>query len=126
MGPISMDWFRQRGLTHIVTKTCDSEVVKNVFRRGTKYPNMEIGDTYELEEVHTYYAGGRIDIRGMDPAEYYNGWYEYSLPIMHGEDFNAFSEWLDTIITDDLWEYDHLIEQFEKHYGKQIRWAENG
>ena len=125
MGPVSMDWFRQRGLTHMVTKTCESEIARNVHRRG-KYPNMEIGDTYELEEVHTYYAGGRIDIRGLDESEFYNGWGEYSLPIMHGEDFNAFSDWLDEQEDETVRTYEELISGFEQHYGKKIRWADNG
>jgi hypothetical protein len=119
MGPISMDWFRNRGLTEKRTKIAEEgSILVELCRR-------KVGDVLEYDEVTTHYGGGRIDIRGMDPEEYYNGWYEYSLPIMHGEDFNAFSDWLDTLITDDLWTFDHLIEMFEKHYGKQIRWADD-
>ncbi len=121
MGPISMDWFRQRGLTHMVTKTCESEIARNVHRRG-KYPNMEIGDTYELEEVHTYYAGGRIDIRD-DTKHGYDGWNEYFLPPMHSEDWSALSDYLWDLTTPEILSYNTLIEQFETHYEKRIRWT---
>ena len=98
MGPVSMDWYRKRGLTETVG---------------------------EFEEVTTYYAGGRIDIRGVPGDEYWNGWHEYSVPIMHGEDWNALGDYLWDLATEELLPYDTLIEQFETHYGKKIRWADS-
>jgi hypothetical protein len=44
---------------------------------------------------------------------------------MHSDDWNAFGDWLETLETDFVWEYDHLIEFFEKYYGKKIRWIKN-
>jgi hypothetical protein len=117
MGPISIDWFRKRGLTHFITETVTSDVI-------SKIKDLPIGATYEIETVHTHYAGGRIDIRGLDEEEFYNGWGEYALPIMHGEDWNALSDWLDTLTTDTLLSYNDLIEKFEKYYGKNIRWID--
>jgi hypothetical protein len=80
-------------------------------------------DWYEKRGLTEHYAGGRIDIRD-DTKEGYDGWSEYSLPIMHGEDWNALSEYLDDLETETLVEYDDLIAMFEDHYGKKIRWAE--
>lgn len=72
-----------------------------------------------IKEHGDCWFAGRIDIYGV-PGEHYP--LEYGLEPMHSEDWNALSDWLDTFETDDLWQYEHLIEQFEKHYGKKIRW----
>jgi hypothetical protein len=126
MGPISMNWYRERGLTRMVEHTCESELIRNALRTSKKfnYPDIEIGDTYELEEITVHYAGGRIDIHGLDPEEYYNGTDEYGLRVMHGEDWNALSDWLDEFESEEQVPYDELIALFEKHYGKKIRWAD--
>lgn len=124
MGPISMSWYRHRGLTHMVTKTCDSELIRNALRTSKvlNYPDIEIGDTYELEEITVHYAGGRIDIFGLDPEEYYGGKDEYGLDVMHGEDWAALSDWLDEFESEEQVPYEELIEQFEEYYGQKIRW----
>jgi hypothetical protein len=119
MGPWSMDWYRQRGLTEYVWKKIESKMQAKIRR-------MDIGESFMTEEIITHYAGGRIDIRGLDDSEFYNGWGEYSLPIMHGEDFNAFSDWLDEQADETVRNYDELIGDFEREYGKLIRWADNG
>jgi len=126
MGPISMDFYRKRGLTHMVEKTCESELIRNALRTSTKlnYPNIEIGDTYEQEEITVHYAGGRIDIYGLDPEKYYGGSGEYGLRVMHGEDWDALSDWLYEFESEEQVPYDELIALFEKDYGKKIRWAE--
>jgi hypothetical protein len=120
MGPWSMDWYRQRGLTRKATRVVqeNSVLVKN--------GRHKVGDVLEYDEITTHYGGGRIDIRGLDDSEFYNGWGEYSLPIMHGEDFNALSDWLDEQEDEVVRTYDELICDFEREYGKLIRWAENG
>ena len=69
------------------------------------------------------YSAGRIDIRD-DSKEGYDGWDEYGVAPMHGEDWNALSDYLETLETKELLSYKELIEQFETHYGKKIRWAE--
>ena len=78
----------------------------------------------ENGEITTHYSCGRIDIRD-DSKEGYDGCDEYSLAPMHSDDWNAFGDWLETLETDFVWEYDHLIEFFEKYYGKKIRWIKN-
>jgi len=72
-------------------------------------------------EPTTYYSAGRIDIRGV-PDEPWG--LEYGVEPMHGEDWNHFSNWLDDFETEELVSYNALIEQFETHYGKRIRWAD--
>lgn len=66
-----------------------------------------------------YYSAGRIDIRGV-PDEPWG--LEYGVAPMHGEDWNALSDYLSDVKTEELLPYDTLIEQFETHYGKPIRW----
>ena len=73
-------------------------------------------------EPTTYYSAGRIDIYGV-PGEHYP--LEYGLAPMHGQDWNALSNWLDNFETDELMSYGDLIESFQLWYGKSIRWAEN-
>ena len=101
-------------------KVCDSEFVMNMLRRRL-YPSIEIGDTYELETITTHYSAGRIDIRD-DSKEGYDGWHEYAVDPMHGEDWNALGDYLWDLQTEELLPYNTLIEQFEEHYGKKIRW----
>ena len=114
MGPVSMKWYSDRGLTRKVSK---------VLEEDQRFGDLKAGDTWTYDEITTNYSCGRIDIRGLDPEKYWNGWDEYSLSPMHDEDWRALSDWLDTFETDDVWAYDQLISQFEKYYGKRIRWA---
>ena len=95
MGPISLHWYEERGLLE------------------------EDGVTPTIR-----YSAGRIDIRD-DSKSGYDGWDEYSVAPMHGEDWNALSDYLWDLTTEELLSYNELIEQFETHYGKKIRWAED-
>jgi len=116
MGPISMDWFRERGLTHFITETVESEMI-------SKIKDLPIGAAYEIETVHTHYAAGRIDIRDSS-KQGYDGWGEYAVAPMHGEDWNLLSDWLWNLTTTEVWEYDMLISIFEGEVlnGREIRW----
>ena len=79
----------------------------------------------ENENITTYYSAGRIDIRDSE-KEGYDGWDEYGVAPMHGEDWNALSDWLDDLTTTELWEYDMLISIFEGEVlGRSIRWWED-
>ena len=115
MGPINMQWFEERGLTKEVEQTVDSEMVAKI--RG-----LDIGDAYTVTEITTYYSAGRIDIRGV-PDEPWG--LEYSLPPMHGEDWNDFSDWLESFQTHELWEFDDIIKLYEDASGRKIRWDED-
>lgn len=68
------------------------------------------------------WCGGRIDVRGLDGDEYYDGQFEIGLPVMRGEDWGRLTYWLRNLKTDDLWTFDHIIEAFEKENPK-IVWA---
>jgi hypothetical protein len=70
------------------------------------------------------WCAGRIDIYGLPEDEYYCGKSEYGVAPMHGEDWNALSDYLWDLTTPELLPYNTLIEQFETHYGKKIRWAD--
>jgi hypothetical protein len=96
MGPINLHWYGERGLL-------ESDGVTPTIR----------------------YSAGRIDIRD-DSKEGYEGWDEYSVSPMHGEDWNALSDFLWDFSSEELVPYDKLIEKFEENYGKKIRWADNG
>ena len=115
MGPVSMDWYRKRNLTYMVKHTILTKI-------SSQLHNKPIGSIIEREEVKTYYAGGRIDIYGLNEEEYYCGRSEYSLPIMHGEDYNDFSSWLEDFQTHELWSYNDIIEEYEQYRKKKIRW----
>jgi hypothetical protein len=114
MGPISIKWFRERGLTKQVQKKVESKHVANM--RG-----MDIGESYMVEDITTNYCGGRIDIRD-DSKEGYDGWDEYGLAPMHVEDWNDLSEFLNGLTTLTVWRYEDLISYFEDEYGRKIRW----
>lgn len=70
-----------------------------------------------------YWAGGRIDIYGLDENEYFSGQTEYSLPVMDGESWNKFSEWLKNYKTEELKPYKQLLSAFEAATEHKIRWA---
>ena len=95
MGPVNLRWYEERGLLEADGVT----------------PKIT-------------YSAGRIDIR--DSSKHgYDGWYEYSVAPMHGEDWNALGDYLWDLTTEELLSYNTLIEQFETHYGKRIRWADD-
>ena len=115
MGPISINWYAERGLVHKVNKIADA--------KQAKFWNVNEGDEFTVLEVTTHYACGRIDIRDSS-KQGYDGWDEYGLAPMHGEDWNALGDFLWDLETDVQLSYEQLIERFELWYGKQIRWAE--
>ena len=118
MGPISIKWYKDRGLTRKVSEVLQEGRI--VYPKG-----LGPGDVWEYDENTTHYAGGRIDIRDSSKNGY-DSWDEYGLRVMHGEDWNALSDWLDDLTTTELWEYDMLISIFEAEVlnGKKIRWAD--
>ena len=71
------------------------------------------------DEHGDYWSGGRIDIYGV-PGEHYP--IEYGLPVMHSEDWNDFSGWLDDFETHELWQFDDIIAQYEQESDRKIRW----
>lgn len=115
MGPVNMDWYRKRGLTRKVTEVLSEDRV--FFPKGLK-----AGDTWEYDEITVNYCAGRIDIRDSE-KQGYDGWDEYSLAPMHVEDWNALGDYLWELTTPTQLCYNELIQQFEAHYDKRIRWS---
>jgi hypothetical protein len=109
MGPVSMNWYRDRGLTEIKMITLEADSV---------ITGLKAGDQFECEEITTYYSTGRIDIYGT--GEPYPD--EIGLPPMRSEDWSSFGLWLDTFETDAVWTLDQLVELYERANPK-IRWA---
>ena len=116
MGPVNMNWYCERGLTRKVSKVLEEGKV--FYPKG-----LGPGDVWEYDEITTHYACGRIDIRDSS-KEGYDGWDEYSLAPMRGDDWNALSYWLREMQTEEIWPYEKLIEHFQYWYGKEIRWGE--
>jgi hypothetical protein len=73
-----------------------------------------------IKEHGQGWSAGRIDIYGV-PDEPYP--LEYGLSPMRTEDWNALSDYLDTLQTKELLSYDELIEGFESYYGLKITWC---
>tara|TARA_B110000037_G_C16994081_1_gene454359 strand:- start:496 stop:906 length:411 start_codon:yes stop_codon:yes gene_type:complete len=110
MGPWHTSWYVERGLTRKATRVVTTDVIKG----------YSPGDVIEYDEITTHYAGGRIDIRGV-PNEPWG--LEYSLAVMHGEDWNALGDFLDRLSGEKVVPYESLIMLFEAQYGRKIRWA---
>ena len=106
MGPVATRWYEERNIPFVMKKTSDKLL-----------PAVEYKDYLES------YSCGRIDIYGLDEEEYWCGKHEYGLAPMRTEDWNAFSDWLDEMDTDELWSYDKLIEHFQYYNKADIRWA---
>ena len=116
MGPVNMKWYSDRGLTRKVSKVLEED--------QTFYPKgLGAGDVWEYEETTTKYAGGRIDIYGLDPEDYFAGKDEYGVSPMRTEDWNAFGDFLDRLSGEKVVPYESLIMLFEAQYGRKIRWA---
>lgn len=117
MGPVNMKWYRERGLTKKVSKVLEEGQL--FYPKG-----LGPGDVWEYDEITTQYSAGRIDIRDSS-KDGYDGWNEYGVAPMRTEDWNALSDYLWDLKTEELVPYNTLIEQFEEHYGKKIRWADD-
>ena len=109
MGPVSMGWYRTRGLTQTQTKTATE---------NTMFYN--IGDEYTTEGVTLSYSCGRIDVRGI-PDEPYGD--EISVPPMLSTDWRLFGNWLHDTQTMSIWTLADLVTAYEQHNPK-ITWAE--
>ena len=107
MGPVSTRWYEERDIPFELRMT------------SGKF----IQPPREYKHYLESYSCGRIDIRGLDEEENYGGWGEYSVAPMRTEDWNDFGDWLDELETYELTTYEELIDQFEHHNGKSIRWS---
>ena len=101
MGPVSLNWYRQRGLTLTETK---------IATENTMFTT--IGEPFTSETITTHYSTGRIDVRGI-PGEPYGD--EIGVPPMLSTDWRLFSTWLDTVETASVWSLDNLVTAYEQH-----------
>jgi hypothetical protein len=70
-----------------------------------------------IAEHGEHWSAGRIDIYGTDDA--YPE--EMGLPTMHTEDWNCFGDWLNSFQTDEIWDLDRLVAEYQKT-NPPIRW----
>jgi len=109
MGPVSMDWYRARGLTQMEIKTATE---------NTMFYAM--GEEYTTESITTSYSAGRIDVRGI-PDEPYGD--EISVPPMLSTDWRLFGNWLDDVQTMSIWTLADLVAAYENQTNSKITWA---
>jgi hypothetical protein len=102
MGPISFDWYRQRGLV---------KLEEHVQEEEHKYLDRRAGESYYLELITQSYSCGRIDVAGTSDVD----GMEIAVPAMFSEDWARFGRWLDTLETDDVWMLDQLVELYERN-----------
>ena len=107
MGPVSLDWYRARGLTQTETKVGDNDCML-----------YKAGEAFTSETITTHYSCGRIDVRGI-PGEPYGD--EISVPPMLSTDWRAFGNWLDDVQTMSIWTLEDLVTAYEQHNPK-ITW----
>jgi len=101
MGPISLDWFRQRGLT--VKETRWSDILKK---------------DITVTKITQNWMGGRIDVYGTNNP--YGQ--EIALPIMHDSDWYKFSNWLNNYKTDCVKTLDEILESYYNDGNDKISW----
>lgn len=111
MGPVSLRWYEERGLTQKITK---------VLTEDSKITDRKAGDTIEYDEITERYSCGRIDVRGGDTGPYGD---EIGVPPMRSEDWETFGAWLETFETDDMWNLKQLVLMYER-FNPKIRWAD--
>lgn len=113
MGPVSIDWYTQRGLVR---------PVQLVVEKDNKFTGQKAGDTIIVNDIVERYSSGRIDIRGTDGGgEFIDD--EYGLAPMVDQDWHDLSDWLDTVETDFVWAKEDLLHNFERFIGRKIAWS---
>ena len=107
MGPVSMQWYRDRGLTQKQTK---------IASENTMFTTQ--GEPFTSESITTNYSCGRIDIRGI-PDEPYGD--EIGVPPMLSTDWRALGDWLWDVQTISVWNLQDLVTAYEQNNPK-ITW----
>lgn len=100
MGPVSMDWYRVRGLTK---------------KAIVRFNMVE----QEIDEITEHYSTGRIDFFNPNNDSSYPD--EIPIPPMRSEDWDRFSKWLEIYETDDVLTLEQLVYVYELKNPK-IRW----
>jgi len=107
MGPVSMNWYRDRGLTQVKQHVGDNDCML-----------YKAGEAFTSETITTHYSCGRIDVHNV-PGEPYGD--EIGVPPMLSSDWRQFSNWLDDVQTMSVWTLPDLVTAYEQH-NPQITW----
>ena len=110
MGPVSLSWYRTRGLTKLEHHVSDHDCML-----------YKAGEAFTSETITTHYSCGRIDVRGI-PDEPYGD--EISVPPMLSTDWRLFGNWLYDVQTMSIWTLQDLVTAYQQHNPK-ITWAED-
>ena len=111
MGPVNIQWYKDRGFTKRETRTLTED---------SKLTGRKAGESFEYDKIIIEYAAGRIDCNGEGLGPFGD---EIGLAPMLAEDWGRFSRWLDTFETDDVWNLKDIVELYERENPK-ITWAE--
>jgi len=109
MGPVTMQWYRTRGLTQVEHHIGDHDCML-----------YKAGEAFTSETITTHYSCGRIDVHNV-PNEPYGD--EINVPPMLSTDWALFGNWLETVKTMSVWTLEDLVTAYEQHNPK-ITWAE--
>jgi hypothetical protein len=101
MGPVSMGWYRTRGLTQTQTKTATENSMFTT-----------VGESYTSETITKHYSCGRIDVHNV-PNEPYGD--EINVPPMLSTDWHLLSLWLETVKTMSVWTLADLVTAYQQH-----------
>lgn len=105
MGPVSLNWYRARGLTQVKHHVSDHDCML-----------YKAGEAFTMESITTQYSCGRIDVHGADE--------EISVPPMLSSDWRSFGDWLHDVQTMSVWSLKDLIEAYEHRTNTKITWAD--
>ena len=109
MGPVSINWYRDRGLTRTEHHVGEHDCML-----------YSAGEAFTSETITTHYSCGRIDVHNV-PNEPYGD--EINVPPMLSTDWALFGNWLETVKTMSVWTLEDLVTAYEQHNPK-ITWAE--
>ena len=112
MGVVNLKWYEDRGLL---------KKIKRTLTEDSTLTNRKAGDVVEYPEIIQEYSCGRIDCRGDGLGPVGD---EIGVDPMKAESWARFSNWLDTVETDDLWTMDQLVEIYERTNPKIEWWVE--
>jgi hypothetical protein len=108
MGPVSINWYRDRGLTRTEHHVGEHDCML-----------YSAGEAFTTETITTHYSCGRIDVRGI-PDEPYGD--EIGVPPMLSTDWAMFGNWLDTVQTVSVWSLQDLTDAYEHQTNTKITW----
>jgi len=108
MGPVSLNWYRARGLTQVKHHVSEHDCML-----------YKAGEAFTMESITTQYSCGRIDVQGI-PGEPYGD--EISVPPMLSTDWHKFGDWLEDVQTIAVWSLKDLVQAYEHRTNTKITW----